>query len=174
VGGPGSGRQKAPGRGPGGELVPMMPDRAPLTSPPRAPRGLSADSRRLWRQLWLNAPWVERGVDDMVIEMVCRGYDDVAAYRERVAADGLMIPGSKEQMVAHPLIAEIRKSLGQLEEWAGYLALRPDMRARLGLTVAKTVSELDDLTERRRKRASGPAARPVVTAEVVTAADPEW
>lgn len=172
MGGPGSGRQKAPGRGPDGQLVPLARDRGPVTTP-RAPKGLSADARRLWRQLWASAPWVEPGVDDLVIELVCRGYDDVARFRARVEDDGPMIPGSKEQMVAHPLIAEIRKSLAQLEQWAGYLALRPDMRARLGLTVARTANALDELTERRRQRAAGPAAAPAVKGEVVPA-DRGW
>jgi hypothetical protein len=140
VGGPGSGPRKAPGRGPHGELTPLSPDRAPVT-PPRPPKGLSGDARRLWRQLWV----------------------DVAAFRARVADDGPMIEGSKGQLVAHPLIAEIRKSLAQLETWAGYLALRPDMRARLGLTVARTANELDELTHRRRRRARGPARAEVIT-----------
>jgi len=168
VGGPGSGRHKAPGRAPGGELVAVAPG-AELPRPvPRAPRGLSADARRLWRGLWQSASWVRPGTDLVAAELLCRMADDIAALARRVAEDGPMIPGSKEQLVAHPLIAEIRKQRAELAGLAGQLGLRPDMRARLGLTVAKA-SALDELAARRRERAGSP---PPAAAAVTT--DREW
>jgi P27 family predicted phage terminase small subunit len=174
MGGPGSGRRKAPGRGPGGELVPLTPGLDVPPRVPRAPRGLGTDARRLWRELWLNGPWVMPGIDNIAVEQVCRIYDDVVGFRDRVADDGRMITGSKGQPVAHPLIAETRKHLELLDDWAGQLGLRPDMRARLGLTVAKATA-LDELTARRRTRQ--PAAAAAAGGDVVDAVivpDGDW
>jgi P27 family predicted phage terminase small subunit len=168
VGGPGSGRRKAPGRAPGGELVPVAPGAELPRTAPRAPAGLSAGSRRLWRELWQEAAWVRPGVDRVSAELLCRMADDIAALAVQVAADGKMIPGSKGQMVAHPLIAEIRKHRAALGELAGQMGLRPDMRARLGLTVAKA-SALDELAAKRRERTG---SRPAAAAAVTT--DREW
>lgn len=163
MGGPGSGRRP---RQPGGTVA----VRAAGLEIPRRPVGLADRGRREWVKIWsAGAGWLQPERDYHWIEQVVRAYDEIAAYRRQIRADGVVQKGSQGQPVSHPLITEVRKLEERIGKNLSELGLSPLAAQRLGLAAAKTASKLDELAERRAKRAE--QAPPVmVTAEVVD----EW
>jgi P27 family predicted phage terminase small subunit len=172
VGGRGSGpraRKPANQRRPRGEIVPAQPGAVAI---PRRPVGLADRGRREWVSIWsAGAGWLRPERDYHWIEQVVRAYDEIAAYRRVIRRDGVVQRGSQGQPVAHPLIAEVRKLEDRIDRNLAELGLSPSAAARLGLAVANTASKLDELAERRAKRAGD--APVTVTAEVVEVVD-EW
>ena len=100
---------------------------------PKAPAGLGAAGRKLWREsLRPRADGSQlhlRPDELLLLEQACRLADDLAALRERLEGEPLTVPGSKGQSVAHPLRAEIHRSLASLDRILRTLAL-PDAPGR--------------------------------------------
>ena len=164
MGGPGSGRRP---RQPQGAVA----VRSGELAVPRRPVGLADRGRREWAAIWsAGAAWLQPERDYHWVEQVVRAYDELAAYRRRIVKDGPVQHGSQGQPVAHPLIAEVRRLEERIGKNLSELGLSPLAAQRLGLAAAKTASKLDELAERRAKRAEAAAQPVTVTAEVVD----EW
>ena len=122
-------------------------------------------------KIWsAGAAWLQPERDYHWIEQIVRSYDEIAEYRRQIRRDGVVQRGSQGQPVSHPLIAEVRKLEERIGKNLSELGLSPLAAQRLGLAAAKTASKLDELAERRAKRAEAVTQPVTVTAEVVD----EW
>ncbi len=135
----------ARGRRPGAALA-----LAPAVELPVMPEGLGERGEAEWYKIWAAAPWLRPGQDYHWLEQIVRAYDDMAAFRERVAHDGLIAKGSMGQVIAHPLIAEIRRCEDTIRRCLSSLGISPTDRARLGLQEAKAQSALAGLQDKVR------------------------
>jgi P27 family predicted phage terminase small subunit len=147
-----------------------------LATIPRRPPNLGDRGRREWAKIWAaGAAWLNGEQDYHWVEQIARAYDDIAVFRRRIKADGIVQRGSQHQPVAHPLMAEIRHLEDRIDKNLSELGFSPAARARLGLATVTTVSKLDDLAAKRAARAAlrvPPAAAGVPVAEVVP--EDEW
>jgi hypothetical protein len=66
----------------------------------------------LWRQVTRSADFEPYELAHL--EAACRLQDRVGELDERVAEDGLMMPGSKGQDVLHPAVAEARAARAEI------------------------------------------------------------
>jgi P27 family predicted phage terminase small subunit len=80
--------------------------------------------------------------------MIAQAYDEITAFREQIAQDGLVVTGYNEQMVAHPLLKEIRAAQSVIVKALSTLGFSPTDRARLGIQEAQARSALLDLQAR--------------------------
>lgn len=77
-------------------------------SRPRAPVGLGAAGRRLWRAVTSDyelQPWE---LDSLTL--ACRQLDDVASLEALLAEQGLVVPGSKGQPRLSAVVSELRQA----------------------------------------------------------------
>lgn len=103
---------------------------------PRAPKGLKAAGRRLWKDTLGERPdgtAIELRPDEVpLLVEACRLTDDVERLRDELADAPLTIAGSRGQMVAHPLRAELHRTTTRLESLVKTLALPDDPDAATG------------------------------------------
>lgn len=119
----------------------VAPDTA--TSVPRAPNGLGRRGAVEWRKVWTAGHgWLKPAQDYAWVEMIARAWDDIETFRAKVAEDGLIQTGSMGQVIAHPLIAEIRRAEGTIQKCLSMIGFSPSDRARLGWTEVQTASKL--------------------------------
>lgn len=102
---------------------------------PRAPAGLGASARRLWRLAW-SLPWVAAS-DGPLVEVACRLVDDLDALRRLSQED----PGD------HRARREARMAERNLAQALGLLGMSPADRTRLGQAAPESDAEV--LHERR-------------------------
>jgi len=106
-----------------------------VTGSGRAPKTLGPVGRRYWRQLagaaWLNA------ADRPALERLCLVYQELEAFREIIAREGAQVGGSKQQPVAHPLLAVIDRSRASADRLEVELGLTPLARQRMHLTLER-------------------------------------
>jgi hypothetical protein len=106
------------------ELLPIGGSNQPEI--PRAPAGLRAAGRRLWRDLQGAYDFSECPERVILLEQACRTADLVARLQKVVdEADDLRTRGSQGQQVAIPEVAELRQHRAQLAALVKSLAL-PD------------------------------------------------
>jgi hypothetical protein len=105
----------------------------------RAPRGLGAEGRALWRDVC--ADFDLRPDELRVLQHACATADLLAALQKEIGAD-LLVAGSMGQMRANPLLDQVHKHRLLLARLLGQLAL-PDDPADVGrgaLAQARSVS----------------------------------
>ena len=113
---------------------------------PEQPDGLAARGEREWVNIWTaGSSWLAPQQDYHWVEMICHAYDEITHFREVIAVDGLTQTGSMGQMVAHPLIGEIRRAEATIMKALSTLGFSPSDRARLGLAEIKAQSKLQDM-----------------------------
>lgn len=113
---------------------------------PEAPPGLAERGQREWVQIWTaGKAWLAPTQDYAWVEMIARAWDDIAAFRERIELDGLIQQGSMGQVIAHPLIAEVRRAEATIAKALSTLGFSPSDRARLGLAEVKRQNALLDM-----------------------------
>lgn len=133
------------GRTPGGrEIEPAQYEIIKTVDIPPAPRGLKPHGKREWVKIWDNGPWLNPNQDYPWVEQICRAYDDIDIFRRRIEADGLIQTGYAGQVVAHPLIAEIRKCEETIRKCLSILGYSPSDRARLGMAEVRRQAALQD------------------------------
>ncbi|OBF79876.1 hypothetical protein A5791_10355 [Mycobacterium sp. 852002-51163_SCH5372311] len=77
----------------------------------KAPVGLGIEGRRLWRSVTADASEMGATLDALEREQLfsaCRLRDTIASMEARLAGADLVVPGSRDQLIAHPLLTEIR------------------------------------------------------------------
>jgi P27 family predicted phage terminase small subunit len=120
-------------------IVPVPPDDL-------ADRGLTE-----WERIWTaGSSWRAPEQDYHWIAMTARAYDDIDEFRARVNRDGLIQQGSMGQVIAHPLISEIRKCETLIMKCLATLGFSPSDRARLGLAEVKTASKLQQMMQQAK------------------------
>ena len=113
---------------------------------PAEPDGLAARGSEEWVNIWTaGANWLHPTEDYHWVEMIAHAYDEIAHFRSVIAEDGLTQRGSMGQMVAHPLIGEIRRAEATIMKALSTLGFSPSDRARLGLAEIKAQSKLQDM-----------------------------
>lgn len=144
-------RKRLTGRTPdtdsGGRKLPAVRETiVKTTDTPAPPPGLGERGTAEWSKIWAaGSSWLAPAQDYPWVEIVCRAWDDITAFRAKVDADGLIQKGSMGQVIAHPLIASIRQSETQIMKALSVLGFSPTDRARLGLAEVKVRSKLQDM-----------------------------
>lgn len=123
----------------GGEIIKTV-------TVPEPPEGLGKRGAAEWERIWTaGEPWLAPEQDRAWVEMVAFAYDDIETFRRKVKRDGLIQTGSMGQVIAHPLIGEIRKAEATIARALSTLGFSPSDRARLGLAEVKRRSALLDM-----------------------------
>jgi len=79
---------------------------APAGSMLRAPTGLGARGRRLWKSVL--ADFEPSETERALLIEACRTLDDIEALQAAVAGAPMLTTGSRDQDIVHPLRAELR------------------------------------------------------------------
>lgn len=124
-----------------------VPDR----SVPALPESVSGRGVEEWEKVWRAGFWLKRDQDYHWVEMIAQAYSDIDQFRARVLEDGLVQTGYAGQVVAHPLIAEIRKCEATIQKCLQVLGFSPTDRARLAITEAKAQNALQEMIERANR-----------------------
>jgi P27 family predicted phage terminase small subunit len=127
----------------------------PVDAPPM-PDGLAERGQAEWCKIWTAGRWLYPDQDYAWVEQVARAYDDLATFREEVQRIGLTVEGYNGQMVANPLIAEIRKAEDTIRRCLSQLGFSPTDRARLKLTELKGAKAAQDLVGGSTGRTDAP------------------
>jgi P27 family predicted phage terminase small subunit len=113
---------------------------------PERPGDLGQRGGKEWDAIWsAGNGWLAPTQDYRWVEMICRAYDDIEAFRRKVKADGLIQKGSMGQVIAHPLIGEIRRAEATIQKCLSILGFSPTDRARLGWAEIKVRSKLEEM-----------------------------
>lgn len=148
---------RAPGPDPqhkaNGTLVPRAPAavRGRGDAAPEPPEGLGARGEIEWNKIWSQGFWMQPEADYHWVLMIAQTYDEITAFREQIAIDGMTVQGYKNDMVvAHPLIKEVRAAQSLIIKCLSVLGFSPSDRARLNIQEAQARSALLDLQARMR------------------------
>jgi P27 family predicted phage terminase small subunit len=114
-------------------LIPVCPDEL-------GDRGLTE-----WDKIWSAGYWLSDEQDYHWVSMICTAYDEIEEYRLIIRGEGITVDGPHGSMVAHPLIAEIRRAQNQIMKCLSILGFSPTDRARLSLGEVKKANLLADL-----------------------------
>lgn len=134
-----------------GRPLPARIDSRPDHSVPAIPEGVSGRGEVEWANIWTAGHWLKRDQDYHWVEMIARAYSDIEVFRAQVREEGLIATGYAGQVVAHPLLAEIRKSEALIQKCLSVLGFSPSDRARLTITEVQAQNALQQfLGESRR------------------------
>jgi P27 family predicted phage terminase small subunit len=142
---------KADGRA----LVPAPVQTTPDRSVPELPEGVEGRGAVEWERVWTAGFWLKRDQDWPWVEMIARGYQDIEIYRREVADMGLTVTGYAGQVVANPLLNEIRKIETSIRQCLQVLGFSPTDRAKLNLAEVKAQDAFEDFMSRKNARMPG-------------------
>jgi hypothetical protein len=91
------------------------------TGKPRAPAGLQAAGRRLWREVL--GRYVLEPHERRLLADACRAADELERLERALEDAPLEVPGSTGQPRAHPLLEEVRRHRASLARLIGALRL---------------------------------------------------
>lgn len=104
------------------------------TGDPEPPATLGTVGQSYWAS-YIDAPWITPP-DYRALERLCLLNDELDEYSTVVSREGALVPGSKAQPVAHPLLAVIDKLRTSVERLEIELGLTPMARQRMHIRVA--------------------------------------
>lgn len=128
-------------------VLPSVSMLAAGEEPPRAPRGLQATGRAVWRLVWTEAgAWLAEA-DRPLIVRLAQLVDEIAAYRAALLEHGPVVSepvvsprgevvGSK--LAPNPAAKMLHDADVELNALTHALGLSPRARAQLGLTAVRT------------------------------------
>lgn len=120
-----------------------------MTTAATAPKGLGTKARRVWREI---TKTYDLRLDELrILEDACREVDLIERLEDELDGEPLTVTGSMGQLVAHPLVQELRQHRSVLAR----------LLAQLKLPDAPAEGEGGDEDEGRRRSAS---ARDAATA----------
>jgi P27 family predicted phage terminase small subunit len=148
------------GRTPGGrEVVKAQYTIVKREDAPPIPRGLQYRGKKEWAKIWDSGPWLNPEQDYAWVEQIARAYDDMDTFRKQVTQEGLIAKGYAGQVVAHPLLAEIRKCEETIRKCLSILGYSPTDRARLGIAEVKRQTALQEFIKVSRENKTEPASQ---------------
>lgn len=101
----------------------MSPEGRPQ-KPAKAPTGLAPSGKALWREV--TGEYTLRPDELEVLESACRLADRIDQLEAALAADDLIVAGSRGQPAVNPLVPEIRMTHDLVARLLGRLALPDD------------------------------------------------
>lgn len=146
---------------PGHKTLPAVPtainDRVaipPAKGIPRPARKLAtAQGRRFWRRLWHYAgAWLSEGTDLEILTRYVENLELRAHLRDELGA-GYIVAGSMGQDVLNPLLRQLNQTERLLLQLEAHLGFTPADRSRIGKAEIVARGKLEDLSDRREKRA---------------------
>jgi hypothetical protein len=137
-------------------------------SVPRPPRDLKATGKAFWRSVL--SDFDANSAELRLLHEACRTKDELDWMAERVAAESPVVPGSKGQPRAHPLLAEIRQHRRLLDQLVVALGipLEHEVVGRRRSAAAKQAADTrwrKSGTRRKGRLASVEAQRKVIGEE---------
>jgi P27 family predicted phage terminase small subunit len=134
-------------------LVPVSPT-TPERSVPDLPAGIAAEGRGAeeWVKVWTAGFWLKRDQDYHWVEMIARAYGDMARYRTEVEEMGLTVTGYAGQVVANPLLNEIRKLEQTIQKCLQVLGFSPTDRAKLAIVEASAQNAVEKMIAKQREK----------------------
>lgn len=150
-------RSKGDGRTPGGREV-TKPSAAVANRESGIPEPfvpLKGRGAVEWRKVWESGFWLKRDQDYHWVELLAKAYADIEIFQARIDEDGLVVTGYAGQVVAHPLIAEIRKCEHVIQKCLQVLGFSPTDRAKLGIMEAKARTAFEEFQSRVEERKRG-------------------
>lgn len=93
----------------------------------RAPRGLNAAGKALWREFTARYTLDEREMTALLL--ACRQADDIGRLERLLSSEPDMVKGVAGQPVVHPAFAELRQARAALDRLLARIAL-PDEEGR--------------------------------------------
>lgn len=132
---------------PGKRPLPEEPRGPQLAEMPRAPRGMNAPARRLWRTL--GPVLVEMGVltraDLPAFQLLCQHWGLAQQAWEALQQEGETTTDERGLPRKHPLLQVWRDNSRAWREYAAHFGLTPAARARLGLAWTEKEKSLAEL-----------------------------
>lgn len=119
-------------------------------APPPPDLATGGRGRRLWRDLlgvYTFAP-----VELVLVHELCRSVDQIDACLTLIDRDGLVVAGSKGQVVDHPLLSEVRANRALAARIASQLDLPEVVPDALPGTGSDRVTSLTSIRARRAAR----------------------
>lgn len=110
--------------------------------PPETPENLGDAGLEAWRFIWSHS-WVVPARHRLLVERYCRLRDLLQTALDQVAADGLMVEGSRGQRRVHPATVEVRALSHECRLIEGELGLSPASEARAGVPAQPTPGALE-------------------------------
>ena len=96
-----------------------------------APRDLSENGRRAWRNAVQSAPWLDAGADLDLLHRYAALHDERAELAATIASDGRLTTGSTGQTVEHPAVRMLASVDERILKLSAALGLGPAARHRL-------------------------------------------
>lgn len=134
-------------------LVPRSPT-TPERSVPAPPVGIEADGRGMeeWEKVWTAGFWLKRDQDYHWVEMIARAYQDIEVYRREVQEMGLTVTGYAGQIVANPLLNEIRKLEQTVQKCLQVLGFSPTDRAKLAIVESQAQNAVEAMIAKQKAK----------------------
>lgn len=133
-------------------LVPTSPT-TPERSVPAAPAGIpEGRGMEEWEKVWTAGFWLKRDQDYHWVEMIARAYGDMERYRQEVEEMGLVVTGYAGQMVANPLLNEIRKLEQTIQKCLQILGFSPTDRAKLAIVESQAQNAVEAMIAKQNAR----------------------
>ena len=126
--------------------------------PPRPPVGVGKRARELWLSI-MGRYRMRPDQVELVVELVC-AVDEIDRLRRALRKDGLMVTGSKGQLVAHPALAQITARRATVARLSAQLRI-PDPKP-------KREQEQD------RRRTGSTGRHPATVGKARKAAESRW
>ena len=141
------------GRTPGHRklLVPTSPT-VPERSIPELPVGVVGRGAVEWERIWTAGFWLKRDQDYHWVEMIVRAYGDIEVYRTEVISMGLTVTGYAGQVVANPLLNEIRKLEQTIQKCLQVLGFSPTDRAKLAIQEEKAQNAVQRMIDAKKDK----------------------
>jgi hypothetical protein len=105
--------------------TPAIPSKGQAPAAPRAPRSLDKTGKELWKSLHQTFDFEDEPHLLAIVEQACRTRDEIDRLEAGMDGQPLTVAGSKDQLVIHPLVAELRFQRASLATLLGRLGL-PD------------------------------------------------
>ena len=118
---------------------------------PEPPANLEATGLVEWAKVWTAGHWLLPEQDYHWVAAIASAYDEIDHYRARIEADGLIQRGSMGQVIAHPLISEVRKCQALIMKCLSEIGFSPSARAKLNLAEVERSNGLADLMAKANK-----------------------
>jgi P27 family predicted phage terminase small subunit len=139
------------GKTPGKRNLPAPYKGAIDRTVPEPPIPLTGRALDEWDSIWIAGFWLQRDQDYHWVEMIAKAYRDMEAFQAKVEEDGLVMTGYAGQVVAHPLIAEIRRCETTIQKCLQVLGFSPTDRAKLAIRELEKRSKLQQMMDRGRE-----------------------